>query len=381
MSTGSPSDRGRNMEVWRLIDLGMAEPFLAQTFYEAVALAVDTGLSPNTIILVQPSSPYVCVGFHQEVEKEVDVEYCRDRGFPIVRRFQGGGAVYLDSNQIFYQIVARRESEIIPPGIEELFEKFLKVTIYAYRKLGLPAEFKTVNDVIVNGRKISGNGAGSFGDNTVILVGNIILDLDYDSMANVLRVSDEKFQDKMFRSMVEWLTSLRKELGFVPPAEEIKSLLVEGYEQILGIRLVKSTPTEDERRIWEEEVAPRHSSEDWLQMEGLTREGPVEGRAVKIVGGIKVVEVDHKAKKLIRVRAELGEDRILDIVISGDFFVVPKEALRDLESSLRGATLDRDEVLNKVHRFYEKSQAETPGLSEEDFTEAIMKLRSLAEVQ
>jgi len=361
--------------------LEMAEPILAQTFYEAVAIAVDRSLSPNTIILVQPSSPYVCVGFHQEIEREVNIEYCRNRGFPIVRRSQGGGAVYLDSNQIFYQIVARRESEIIPLGVEELFEKFLKVTIYVYRRLGLPAEFKAINDVIVNGRKISGNGAGNFGDHTTILVGNIILDLDYDSMANVLRVSDEKFKDKMFRSMVEWLTSLRKELGFIPPVKEVKSLLVEGYEQILGIKLVKSTPTEDERRIWEEEVAPRHSSEDWLRMGGLTREGSIEGRAVKIAGGVKVVEVEHKAKKLIRVRAELRENRILDIAISGDFFVVPKEALKDLESSLRDTTLDRDEVLRKVRRFYEKSQAETPGLSEEDFAEAIMKLRSLADVQ
>jgi len=365
------------MEVWRLIDLGMAEPVLAQTFYEAVAFSVDKGLSPNTIVLVQPSSPYVCVGFHQELEREVNMKYCQRRKLPIVRRSQGGGAVYLDSNQIFYQIVARRESKIIPLGVEELFEKFLEVTIQVYRRLGLPAEFKAVNDVVVKGRKISGNGAGSFGDNTVILVGNIILDLDFESMANVLKVSDEKFRDKMFGSMVEWLTSLRKELGFIPPINEIKDLLAEGYEQILGIELVRSEPTEYERITWEEEVAPRHSSQDWLQMGGSTHKRKVEGRAVKIVDGVKVVEIEYKAKKLIRIRAELGEDRILGIVISGDFFVVPKEAIKELESSLSGATLDRGEILNRVRRFYENTGAETPGITEEDFAEAIMKLRSL----
>ena len=77
------------MEEWRLIDLGSAEPLIAQGFYEAVALAVDRGLAPNTIILVQPSSPYVCIGYHQRLEEEIDLEYCRSRGLPIIRRYQG----------------------------------------------------------------------------------------------------------------------------------------------------------------------------------------------------------------------------------------------------------------------------------------------------
>ena len=116
-------------------------------------------------------------------------------------------------------------------------------------------------------------------------------------------------------------------------------------------------------------------------MSGLTRERNVEGRSVKILGGVNVVEIEHKARKLIRIRAELGEDRILDIAISGDFFMVPKEAIEGLESSLRGATLDRDEILDKIRGFYENTGAETPGITEEDFAEAIMKLKSLVDVQ
>jgi len=367
------------MEVWRLIDLGLAEPMVAQTFYEAVAKAVDEGLSPNTIILVQPSSPYICVGFHQEIEKEVNMKYCRERGLPIIRRGQGGGTVYLDSNQIFYQVVARGESEVIPLNVEKLFEKFLGVTVYVYRKIGLPAEFKALNDVIANGRKISGNGAGKFGENTTILVGNIILDLDYESMANVLKVPNEKFRDKMVKSMKDWVTSLKRELGYIPPVEEIKRLIVDGYEQILGIKLVESDATETERKIWEEEIKPKHCSENWLYMPELSHEEIAEGRAVKIADGVKVIEVEHKAKKLIRVRAELIGTRIIDIMISGDFFMIPKEALKDLESNLKGSILDRKELLSKVKNFYSRSSVQTPGINPEDFVDAIMKLSELAE--
>ena len=207
------------MEDWRLIDLGMAEPYMAQTFYEGIAQTVDEGKSPNTILFVQPSTPYVCLGFHQELEKEINIDYCKDHNLPIIRRSQGGGATYLDSNQLFYQIVARKDSKAIPESVEQLFERFLAVTVYVYRELGLPAEFKALNDVTVNSRKISGNGAGEYGDRTTILVGNIILNLDYDSIAYVLRVPDEKFRDKMAKSMRDWVTSLKRELGHTPPRE------------------------------------------------------------------------------------------------------------------------------------------------------------------
>jgi lipoate-protein ligase A len=362
-------------EVWRLIDLGLAEPLLAQTFYEAVAQKIDQGLSPNTIILVQPSSPYVCVGFHQEVDKEVNLQYCRDRGLPIIRRGQGGGTVFLDSKQIFYQVITR-ESKVIPLNVEKLFETLLKVTVFVYRQLGLPAEFKALNDVIVNGRKISGNGAGKFGEDTTILVGNIILDIDYDSMGEVLKVPSEKFRDKLVKSMRAWVTSLKRELDYIPPVEDIKRLLVEGYEQILGIELVRSDATTEEWKNWEKEVQPRHLSTNWLQQ--LRPEGDLEKlRAVKIAEGVRVIEVDYKAKKLIRTRAELVGTHIVDITISGDFFMIPKDALKELELTLKGASLNRKVILRKIQEVYTKREIQTPGITPQDFTDAIMKLKDL----
>ena len=80
------------MERWRLIDLGYSETYVAQTFYEAVAEAVYRGNSSNTLILLQPSRPYACLGYHQDLEKELDLEYLEKTGLPIIRRSQGGGS-------------------------------------------------------------------------------------------------------------------------------------------------------------------------------------------------------------------------------------------------------------------------------------------------
>jgi len=363
------------METWRLIDLGKAEPLIAQTFYEAVARSVDSGSTANTIILVQPSSPYVCIGYHQELEKEVDLDYCHSNDLMVIRRSQGGGATYLNGDQLFYQVVASKRSEVIPMDVEGLFEKFLAVTVYVYRRLGLPAEFKAINDVVVKGRKISGNGAGSYGQDTVILVGNIILDLDYTSMSRVLKVPSVKFRDKMAKSMMEWVTSIKRERGNRPSAEEVKELLAEGYEEVLRINLEPAEPVIFERTTWEEEVKPRHTSKEWLYMPEIRHKRLIHERTVKVAGDVNIVEVEYKAKKLIRITAELVGDEVRDLMLSGDFFMIPEDGLPKLESALNGAHLDRDGILKRVRAVYERDAIRTPGIGPEDFAEAMMKLK------
>jgi len=360
------------------MDLGFQEPIMAQGFYEAVARAVDEGSSPNTLILVSPSSPYVCIGYHQRLEEEIDLDYCRSQGLPVIRRGQGGGAVYLDSNQVFYQLVAHEDSPVIPKDVGELFRKCLAATVHVYRSLGLPAEYKPLNDVVVGGRKISGNGAGKIGK-AVILVGNIILDFDYDMMARVLKVPDEKFRDKMAKSMREWVTSLKRELGYVPPVEKVKELIVEGFEKALGIKLEEGSPSPRELEIFEEEIKPRYTSEEWLYMPEERHPWAHPGRVVKIADGVRVVSVAHKARKMIRLTAEIMEDKILDVIIAGDFFAIPEEAMSGLEEELRGCRLVKEELLERIKAFYERSGIQTPGIGPEDFVEAFMKLREAVE--
>ena len=357
---------------WRLLRLGALEPLKAQALYEAVAIAVGRGLVGRTVILCHPASPYVCIGYHQELEKEVDVDFCRSRGLPIIRRTLGGGATYLDSQQEFYQIVAPEDE--FPKPVGEAFRHFLQATVYVYRAFGLPAEYKPLNDVVIGGRKASGNGAGTF-EGSAILVGNVILDMNYDMMARVLKVPDEKFRDKLAKSMRDWVTSLKRELGYIPPREKIQELLVEGYEKI-GMKLVPGELTREEVRIFEEEVKPRHLSEDWLRMPEMRH--PSLGRAVKVMAGVKVVEASHKARKLIRVTMEVAEGKIRDILVSGDFFMLPETAHPKLEETLIGAPLERGEIEKRVEEFYEKFGVQTPGMKPSDFVDAIMKAAELA---
>ena len=362
------------MESWRLLNLGYSEPLVANTFYETVAEAVHRGISPNTLILLQPDSPYACLGYHQDLEKELDLEFCEEAGLPIIRRSQGGGATYLDRDQVFYQIISKG-SEIVPRNIDAMFERLLSVTVETYRRLGVPAEFKPLNDVVVEGRKISGNGAGMH-ESASILVGNVILDLNYDLMARVLRVPDEKFRDKMASSMREWVSTLKRELGAAPPVEKVHYTYAAAFEELLGVEFHREEPTEAEWRIFEEETKPRHTSREWLYMEAPPSQAK-EGRAVKIAHDVKVVEADHKAAKLIRIRAEVKGSEILSAQVRGDFFALPKEAIFQLEEALTGVNLDESAISDVVNRFYDETDVQIPGISPGDFTTAIMKVKDL----
>jgi len=347
---------------------------VAQTFYEAVAEAVEKDESPNTLIMLQPGAPYACVGYHQDLEKELDLAYCKSAGLPIIRRSQGGGATFLDGNQVFYQIVAKK-TKAYPFAVDAMFQKLLTVTIETYRHYGVPAEFKPLNDVVTKGKKLSGNGA-SMNGSTSIMVGNVILEMNYEMMARVLRVPDEKFRDKMAKSMRDWVSSLKMELGEAPSGDEVKRVYEEAFQRLLGIKLTKSEPTAEEWRIYETETKPRNLSHEWLYMEApYTTRRP--GRAIKIAHEVKVIESDHKAGKLIRIRAETKGTQILDIRVTGDFFTIPKEAIYHLEDALRGKQLEEETLRKMITSFYAAEKPEMPGVGPEDMVQALLKVKAL----
>jgi lipoate-protein ligase A len=180
----------------------------------------------------------------------------------------------------------------------------------------------------------------------------------------------------MAKSMRDWVSSLKMELGEAPSGDEVKRVYVEAFQRLLGIKLAKSEPTAEEWRIYETETKPRNLSHEWLYMEApYTTRRP--GRAVKIAHEVKVIESDHKAGKLIRVRAETQGTQILDIRITGDFFTIPKEAIYHLEDTLRGKQLEEETLRRTITSFYAAEKPEMPGVGPEDIVQALLKVKAL----
>jgi lipoate-protein ligase A len=190
-----------------LFNLGKVPWLETQLIYHALA-----DLGREALTLVSPATPYVCIGFHQDAEQEVDLDFCKKNNIPVFRRNLGGGAVYLDGNQLFFHLILHRDNPAIPYGKISFYKKFLQPVIDVYRHIGIAADYKPVNDVLVEHRKISGTGAAEIGA-CIVFVGNLIVDFDYDMMSRVLKVPDEKFRDKVHQTIKANLTTIRRELG------------------------------------------------------------------------------------------------------------------------------------------------------------------------
>ena len=355
-------------ETWRLLDIGAIDPLDTQIIYDMIAQAITKGEAINTLIICWPEEPLVSLGFFQEIEKDIDLEYCQKQGIVATRRVIGGGGVYLDDGQMFYQLIGRVDSPTTPKNIDDYYRKFLKAPVQAYRNLGLNAEFKPVNDIQVEGRKISGNGAGDVGV-ARILTGNIIFDFNYDAMVRILRVPDEKFRDKIAQSLKERLTTIKKELGELPDRQEVKQDLLHLYEQTLDIKLDHGELSDWERRTMAD-LRGKYLSDQWLHWRGGGRLS--DAKTVKISATTFVGTANYKAAGgLIRVTLEVVENQIKEIVLSGDFFMYPSDAINKIEENLVGVNMVGDEILNQIKSLYQSLALEAPGVTPEDLESAI----------
>ncbi|HUW13064.1 MAG TPA: lipoate--protein ligase family protein [Anaerolineae bacterium] len=345
------------MKLYRLETVAWQD---SQLLYHALPRLGREGL-----ILVSPATPYVCIGFFQDARQEVDLPFCREQNIPVFRREVGGGAVYLDGAQLFYQLVIHRDNPLVPQSKEAFYRRFLEAPIAAYRALGIPAEYKPVNDIIANQRKVSGNGVAEIGE-YIVFVGNLIVDFNYEMMTRVLRVPDEKFRDKVYKTLHENLSTVRREVGEPPPNEELWSLLADRFAETLGPLEVETT-VDAQWRSKAYDLAPQFLSEEWL----LQKRRPADARAVTIRSGVQVRQRVHKAPGgLIRATTEVQDGRFAAVSLSGDFFFYPQEKLAALESALLGVL--EGEAGDAISRFYEEQGIESPGVTPADLAQVLI---------
>jgi lipoate-protein ligase A len=342
-----------------LYNLGKIPWEESQLIYHALGYMGQESLS-----LVSPASPYVCIGYNQDAEQEVDLKYCEENNIPVFRREVGGGAVYLDGNQLFYQVILRMDNPAVTKNKGLFYKKMLQPVINVYRHIGIEAQYKPINDVIVETRKISGTGAAEIGD-CVVFVGNLIVDFDYKTMSRVLRVPDEKFRDKVHKTLRDNLSTIRRELGDEKASHwdetTLNALLAKEFEKVLGPLLASDRDTALKQKM--DDLRARMINDAWLFQKGKKWTG---GRDLKIRQGTNLRHKVHKAPGgLIRADFEVIEGKLGRVSLSGDFFCYPAEATDWLESGLNGIPLnDVETFLDSV--FKEKG-IETPGITIEDW--------------
>lgn len=158
--------------------------------------------------------PTVIFGRNQVMEAEVNLPFCRERGIETYRRKSGGGCVYADWGNIMCSFV----TDATDVGFT--FDRYLRRIALTLRRLGLNAERSGRNDVLVEGRKVSGNAFFRLPECSIVH-GTLLFESDFTLMERAITPSAAKITSKGVPSVRQRVANLREELEAVGKGMEI----------------------------------------------------------------------------------------------------------------------------------------------------------------
>jgi lipoate---protein ligase len=248
------------VETWRLVDLEYRDdPFRNMSVEEAIPRAVGEGNAPNTVRFWHNSNTIV-LGCFQSADLEVNFDACKASGTEIVRRFTGGGAVYHDAGNLNYAISLKKGHPLVPGNdLQLVFQKLSEGTVEGLKSLGVNAEFQPINDIQVDGKKVSG-AAGSIRWGTIFHHGCILVASDLAILGRVLNVPRVKLADRHVASVQKRVTTIRDELQKDITTRDVRDAIVQGIENVYNVRLVEGQLSKSEEAKVKELYDAKYSS-------------------------------------------------------------------------------------------------------------------------
>lgn len=302
-------------------------------------LAMEEYVSQNIKTLTSPGAegireaffiwqvvPTVIFGRNQVMEAEVNLPWCREHGVELYRRKSGGGCVYADLGNIMVSYISDCTD------VAKTFDRFLSNLSEALRRLGLDASRSGRNDVLVCGKKVSGN-AFFLQPTSSIVHGTLLFDSDFDALEMAITPSDAKIKSKGVSSVRKHVTNVHEELRQLDNPNSLKYDNIENFKEYIvdyfcpeKQELILSPS--DMKAI--EEIEAGYLDPAFLQGRNhsftFERSGRIEG-----VGTLNLEFV-------------MEGETISSCHLAGDYFQVGQPVDEMLDMRLKGCRCNREEV-------------------------------------
>ncbi|MBY6050811.1 MULTISPECIES: lipoate--protein ligase [Bacillaceae] len=274
----------------------------------------------ETYLLFYINEPSIIIGKNQNTVEEINTEYVEDNGIHVVRRLSGGGAVYHDLGNLNFSFITKDDGDSF-----HNFQKFTEPVTEALQKLGVNAELSGRNDLMAEGRKISGNAQFST-KGRMFSHGTLLFDSEIESVVSALKVKKDKIESKGIKSIRSRVANISEFLDEKITIEEFRTLLL---KNIFG----------DLSEIPEYKL----TDEDWERIHQLSRERYQNwdwnyGRSPKF-------DLQHSYRfpvGQIDIRLNVTKGKIEGCKIYGDFFGVGD--VSKIENKLTGIRYEKSEV-------------------------------------
>lgn len=303
------------------LETGSRNPYYNLAFEE---LVLTRRLDGEYLLLWQNDNTIV-VGQNQNTEAEINREFVEAHGVSVVRRTTGGGAVYHDLGNLNYSFITD-----VGDAERLTMERFTRPIVAALRGLGLRAEASGRNDILVEGRKVSGT-AQRVVRGRILHHGTLLFSADPGMVAGALNADPSKFQSKSAKSVRSRIGNIR---DFLPRDMEIGAFWEYLKEFLSGDGMTAGHLTAEELAAVEELKRTKYDTWEWnygrSPQYDLTNRRRFEG------GGLEV-------------RVQVKEGRITGVVFYGDFLSV--SPLDGLTAALEGCAFRREAVAEVLDRF------------------------------
>lgn len=274
----------------------------------------------ETYFLFYINEPSIIIGRNQNTIEEINTEYVEEKGIHVVRRLSGGGAVYHDLQNLNYSFITKDDGNSF-----HNFKKFTEPVIRALKRLGVDAELSGRNDIVVNGRKISGN-AQFATRGRMFSHGTLMFDSEIDHVVKALRVKKDKIESKGIKSIRSRVANISEFLPKKITIEQFRLFLLENiFGSLENVKEYKLT-----ERDWEEIY--KISKERYQKWEWNYGHSPRFNfqRSKRFPIG----QID--------VRLEVNKGLIENCKIFGDFFGIGD--VIDIEKRLIGKRYEKDSI-------------------------------------
>lgn len=262
------------IDTWRFINTGPCRASYNMALDEAIATVVKKGNSPPTLRLYEWDIPSVSIGYFQRM-RDINIDYCRERGIPIVRRPTGGRAI-LHDHEITYSFSVKTEDGLFSKGLLDSYKKISRAFGLALSKIGLSPELKLIREtrlssdtlhqrnplcfqstsygeIIINNRKVIGSAQKRWSDG-LLQQGSIPFVIDKDEIAKVFGLQSPEIGDKIIGL---------KEILLHLSLDDLRNAIRVSFEETFGIRLIPSCPSQDEVSLVRELEVKKYLAPLW----------------------------------------------------------------------------------------------------------------------
>lgn len=271
-------------------------------------------------LLFYINEPSIIIGRNQNTLEEINQQYVTANNIHVVRRVSGGGAVYHDFGNLNFSFITNHDSKSL-----NNFKKFTAPVIKVLQQLGLDAELKGRNDILVTEKKISGTAQFSTGKR-MISHGTLLFNTNLGEVANALNVKMSKIVSKGHKSVRSRVANISEFLKNPMEIEQFRKLLLEGlYQESEPFK--RHNLTSDEWKAVHQLKAEKYNTWDWNY-----------GRSPKF----NIQRTKRFPIGEIDLRIFVDKGHIEEFVIYGDFF--GKEPVANLESLLTGIRYEKADI-------------------------------------